>query len=177
MGNVLDWITKNDLHILQQLMLGAKRSNTDMIRAIDKNGVSFTPQTFGRRLRMVSDRCVDNYRVSFNPIAFDIITNILITGEGKKKYLRELFSKMSTNPIPFESTMRVTDSDMFWIVRMPTTHLSTLLSNLHLNLANMNVTIIDYPNSFLFSIWPEILDEDNRVWRQDREFMIDQALK
>lgn len=176
-GKVLNWITKNDMHILQQLMKGAKRSNTDMIRAIEENGVSFTPQTFGRRLRIVDEGCVDKYRVSFNPLAFDIITNILISGEGKNKYLREIFSKMSSNPIPFESTMRVTQSNLFWVVRMPPTHLSSLLSNLHLNLDNMNVTIIDYSNSFLYAIWPETLDEDNHTWRQDREFMIDQSLK
>ncbi|MGY5880070.1 MAG: helix-turn-helix domain-containing protein [Candidatus Thorarchaeota archaeon] len=176
-GNVLEWITKNDLHILQQLMYSAKRSNTDMIRAIHENGVSFTPQTFGRRLRLVDETCVAKYRVSFNPIAFDIITNILITGAGKKKYLREIFSKMNSEPIPFESTMRVSESELFWVVRMPPSHLSSLLSNLHHNLEKMTVTIIDYPNSFLYSIWPEILDEENRVWKQDREFMVDQALK
>jgi hypothetical protein len=176
-GNVLEWLTKNDMHILQQLMIGAKRSNTDMIRAIDKNGVSFTPQTFGRRLLLVDESCVDKYRVNFNPLAFDIITNLLITGNGKKKYLRELFSKMSSDPIPFESTMRVTESDLFWFVRMPPSHMSSLLSNLHHNLEDMDVTIIDYTNSFLYSIWPEILDEENHTWRQDREFMVDQALK
>ncbi|TFH01287.1 MAG: hypothetical protein E4H14_18725 [Candidatus Thorarchaeota archaeon] len=176
-GSVLEWITKSDLHILQQLMYSAKRSNTEMIRAIHESGISFTPQTFGRRLRMVDEQCVAKYRVSFKPIAFDIISNILITGTGKKKYLNEIYSKMSSEPIPFESTMRVTESELFWVVRMPPSHLSSLLSNLHLNLENMTVTIIDYPNSYLYSIWPEILDEENRVWRQDREFMIDQALK
>jgi hypothetical protein len=172
-----EWLTKNDLYILQQLMIDAKRSNTDMIRAIKKKGVSFTPQTFGRRLRMVSETCVDKYKVSFDPLAFDIITDILITGNGKKKYLREMYSKMEVDPIPFESSMRVTDSDLIWSVRMPPSHLSTLLSNLHQNLQNMNVTIIDYPNSYLYSIWPEILDEDSHTWRQDREFMVEQALK
>jgi len=176
-GNVLDWITKNDMYILQELMYRAKRSNTEMISEIEKEGVSFTPQTFGRRLRMVRENCVAKYRVSFNPKAFDIITNILITGTGKKKYLRDLFSKMSIDPIPFESTMRVSDSDLSWFVRMPPSHMSSLLSNLHHNLQNIAVTIIDYPNSFLYSIWPEILDEENHAWRQDREFMVDQALK
>ncbi|TFH03607.1 MAG: MarR family transcriptional regulator [Candidatus Thorarchaeota archaeon] len=176
-GNVLEWITKNDMYILQQLMIGAKRSNTEMIRAIKKKGISFTPQTFGRRLRMVSDNCVQKYRVSFDPMAFDIITNILISGDGKRKYLGNLFSKMNTNPIPFESTMRVSDSSLYWFVRMPPSHLSSLLSNLHLNLSNMNVTIIDYSHSSLYSLWPEILDEESHSWRQDREFMVDQALK
>jgi len=73
-GNVLDWITKNDLYILQQLMYGAKRSNTEIIREIKKTGVSFTPQTFGRRLKLVDEGCVEKYRVGFDPIAFDILS-------------------------------------------------------------------------------------------------------
>lgn len=176
-SKVLNWITKNDLHILRQIMYSAKRSNTEIIREIKKSKVSFTPQTFGRRLRLVNEECVSHYRVSFDPMAFDILSNILVTGKGKKKYLRDMFSKMSNAPIPFSSIMRVSDSDLFWFVRMPSTHLSSLLSNLHHNLEDMAVTIIDYPNSFRYTLWPEILDEANKVWKQDREFMIDQALK
>lgn len=176
-GKVLNWITKTDLHILRQIMYSAKRSNTEIIREIKKSKVSFTPQTFGRRLRLIDEDCVSNYRVSFDPMAFDILSNILVTGKGKKKYLRGMFSKMSNAPIPFSSIMRVSDSDLFWYVRMPSSHLSSLLSNLHHNLEDMAVTIIDYPNSFRYTFWPETLDEENKVWRQDRDFMIDQALK
>ncbi|MFW9851064.1 MAG: hypothetical protein ACFFF4_18210, partial [Candidatus Thorarchaeota archaeon] len=176
-GSALEWLTTKDMYILQQLMLGAKRSNADIIRAIEKKGVTITPHTFGRHLKMIDEVCVSEYTVEFNPLAFDIITNILITGKGKRKYLRSLYSKMSGKPIPFESTMRVTDSDLFWFVRMPSSHLSSLLTNLHANLDNMTVTIIDYNESFVYSIWPDTLDEENHRWRTDRKFMIDQALK
>ncbi len=176
-GSTLEWLTKNDLYILQHLMLDAKRSNAEMIRAIRETGFVITPQTFGRRLRMLNESCVDEYRVSFNPKAFDIISNILIRGHGKKSYLRKLYSRMSESPIPFESTLRVSDSELYWFVRLPPTHLSSLLTNLHANLENMTVTLIDYPQSFVYTIWPEILDENTHSWRQDHEFMIDHVLK
>jgi hypothetical protein len=176
-GGALEWLTKNDLYILQQLMIGAKRSNAEMIRAIKKEGVAITPQTFGRRLKTIDEVCVEKYRVNFNPLAFDIISNILINGKGKRKYLRSLYTKMAKRPIPFESTMRVSDSHLFWFVRMPSSHLSSLLTNLHGNLDKMTVTIIDYSESALYSIWPDTLDEENHQWRQDHEFMIDLALK
>ncbi|MGY5853201.1 MAG: hypothetical protein RTU92_06510 [Candidatus Thorarchaeota archaeon] len=176
-GSVLEWITKKDLFILQQLMLNSRRHNAEMIRSLEQKGIPLTPQTFGRRLKMIDEHCVTRYRVGFDPIAFDIITNVLITGEGKKSYLQNLFSKMSDNPVPFASTMRVSDTSLFWYVRMPPSHLSSLLSNLHTNLEGINVTLIDYTQSFVYSIWPEILDEANKAWRTDREFMIDQVLK
>ncbi|MBN2228343.1 MAG: MarR family transcriptional regulator [Candidatus Thorarchaeota archaeon] len=177
LGSALEWLTKNDMYILQQLMIGAKRHNADMIRSIEDLGISITPQTFGRRLKTLDEQCVEKYRVSFNPRAFDIITNIVIRGEGKRKYLRKLYSRMNKDPIPFESSFRVSDTELYWFVRMPPSHLSSLLTNLHSNLENMSVSIIDYSQSFLYSIWPETLDEDNHTWRQDRAFMIDQALK
>ncbi|MFW9786926.1 MAG: hypothetical protein ACFFE2_11945 [Candidatus Thorarchaeota archaeon] len=175
--STLQWLTKNDMHILQQLTLDAKRSHAAMIRAIKKNGVSITPQTFGRRLRMIDEGCIDRYRVSFDPAAFDIITNILIRGNATRKFLSKLYARMSSNPIPFESTFKVSDRELFWFVRMPPSHLSALLSNLHANLDNMTVTLIDYSKSFLYSIWPETLDETGHAWRKDHEFMIDFALK
>jgi DNA-binding Lrp family transcriptional regulator len=175
--SALEWLTKNDVYMLQQLMLGAKRNNAEMIRAIEEKGITISPQTFGRRLRMLDEYCVDRYRVSFNPKAFDIITNIIVRGQGRKKYLRGLQARMNASPIPFESTLRVSDSDLYWFVRMPPTHLSSLLTNLHENLENMTVSIIDYSQSFVYSIWPETYDEETHTWRQDHAFMIDHALK
>ncbi|MHA1769257.1 MAG: hypothetical protein ACTSV3_05335 [Candidatus Thorarchaeota archaeon] len=176
-GSALKWFNTNDVYILQQLMIDAKRPQTEMIRAIKKKGPTITPQTFGRRLRLIRRECVEKYRVAFNPRAFDIITNILVRGRGSKKFLQDLYSRMSTNPIPFESTLRTADHDLFWAVRMPPSHLSSLLTNLHGNLEDMSVTLLDYSQSFLYSIWPATLNEEAHEWRQDREFMIDQALK
>jgi hypothetical protein len=84
---------------------------------------------------------------------------------------------MSENPIPFQSTLRVSDNDLFWLVRLSPSHLSTLLTNLHENLDDISVTLIDYTHSFLYSIWPETFDEENQTWRTDREFLVEQALK
>lgn len=62
-------------------------------------------------------------------------------------------------PVPFEFLLRVSDSGLYWFVRMPPTHLSSFLTNLHANLENMTVTAIDYSQSFVYSIWPKTFDE------------------
>lgn len=175
-GKALEWLTKSDLHTLQQLMLDGKRSHTEMIRSIEEQGVSITPQTFGRRLRMIEEDCVSSYRVALDPIAFDTITSVLVRGKAKKKFLKDLYSRMSRNPIPFESTLRVSDDELFWSMRMPPSHLSSLLTNLHSNLEGMTVTLLDYSQSFAYSIWPETLDEDAQEWKKSKEFLIDQVL-
>jgi len=158
----------NGLFLQFRAPTGTKPLIEEMVKTLTDEGVVSRAQFL---------TTVTRYRVGFDPIAFDIITNVLITGEGKKSYLQNLFSKMSDNPVPFASTMRVSDTSLFWYVRMPPSHLSSLLSNLHTNLEGINVTLIDYTQSFVYSIWPEILDEANKAWRTDREFMIDQVLK
>ncbi|MHA1638077.1 MAG: hypothetical protein ACTSUB_08685 [Candidatus Thorarchaeota archaeon] len=176
-GSSLEWLTKNDLYILQQVMTNARRSNIDMIEAIKSKGLEFTPQTFGRRLKMIQNECIVDYRVSVDPSAFDIVTNVLVTGKGKRNYLQGIYDRMKEAPIPFRSTMKVSGEDLFWYVRMPTSHLSSLLNRLHSEMKQFKVYLMDYENSLLYYIWPETLDEEKHEWRKDREFMVDQVLK
>ena len=82
-----------------------------MIESIKKKGVEFTPQTFGRRLKMIQNECIMKYRVTYDPAAFDIVTNILLTGKSTKKFLQELYSRMIERPIPFRSTMKISKED------------------------------------------------------------------
>ena len=95
----------------------------------------------------------------------------------KLRFLQELYSRMIEKPIPFRSTMKVSNEDLFWYVRMPSSHLSSLLSKLHVNMDEFNVCLMDYSTSFLYSIWPDTLDEENHEWRKDWDFMVGDVLK
>ena len=175
--NIFDWLKKDDLYILQQLMLNARRSNRVIIDALRSKGIDFTPQTFGRRLRLVQRDCIDGYRVTFDPQTFDIISNVLILGNADEKFLAQLQAKMTSDPIPFESSFRTSDNHLFWFVRLSPSHLSLLIERLHPHLDNMYVTMIDYRHSKLFSIWPDIYDPETKTWRQDEKFMLHDVLK
>jgi hypothetical protein len=176
-GQSLSWLTRNDLFILQELMKGARRKNRDFIEALEKNNVPFTPQTFSRRCSMIRDQCIEGYRVTFDPAVFDIYSNILVLGSGNKTYLQKLRTKLQKKPIPFESTMRVSGSELFWFVRLQPSHLSPLLTNLLSNLEQMTVCLLDYAHSLLYNIWPDTLDESAHKWRTDKQFMIDNVLQ
>jgi len=176
-GKSLSWLTRNDLCILQELMKGARRKNSDLIETLRKNGTSFTPQTFSRRYRMIRNECIDGFRVTFDPSAFDIYTNILILGTGGSAFLQRLRTKMVRNPIPFESTMRVSGNQLFWYIRLQPSHLSPVLTNLFSSLKQMTVCLLDYTHSYLYYVWPETLDENTHSWRTERQFMIDDVLR
>lgn len=175
-GGALQWLTRRDLSILYELMKGARRKNIEIIRALAKAGIKFTPQTFSRRFKMLREHCIEGYRVTFDPSAFDIYSNVIIFGRGERDTLHKLRTRLQNRPIPFESTMRVSEDEIFWFLRLQPTHLSPLLASLYSQLNEMSVFLVDYSHSLIYYIWPETLDEDAHKWRTDRRFMIDDVL-
>ncbi|NWF95662.1 MAG: Lrp/AsnC family transcriptional regulator [Candidatus Thorarchaeota archaeon] len=176
-GQALTWLTKNDLEVIYELMNGARRKNREIIDALAKRGIRITPQTFSRRLQSINEQCIEGYRVVFDPAAFDIYSNIIVFGRGNAEYLQRVRNRMRTNPIPFESTMRISGEELFWFLRLQPTHLSPLLTSLFSNLTETSICLVDYTHAFLYNIWPETLDEEQRMWRTDRSFMVDDVLR
>jgi hypothetical protein len=176
-GNVLPWLTKNDVYIISELMRGARRKNVEVLNALKRKNVSITPQTFSRRYQMIRKECLNGFRVSFDPSVFDIHNSILIMGKGDQKYLHSLCSRLQKYPVPFESAMRVMGDELFWSIRLQSSHLSKLLSTLYSKLKKMDLFVMDYNHSYLYYLWPETLDEGTHQWRTQREFMIDNVLE
>lgn len=176
-GSALRWLTKNDIHVIRELMNGARRKNSDVIKALSKRGVHITPQTFSRRLKTIEDECIEGYRVTFDPVAFDIYSNVIVFGSGNAQHLDALRLKMEQDPIPFESTLRTTGENLFWFIRLQPTHLSPLFTNLFSNLSEMSVCIMDYSHTFIYFLWPDTFNGDIGRWRTDPAFMVDDVLK
>jgi hypothetical protein len=126
---------------------------------------------------MIQKECIDGYRVTFDPAAFDIYSNVMVLGKGDTSYLDALRIKIDKNPIPFESTLRIADSSLSWFIRLQPTHLSPLLTNLYSNLKEMSVSLLDYSHSLIYSMWAETFDDATRYWRVDREFLVDDVLR
>ncbi len=176
-GEALRSLTKKDLEILYELMNTARRKNKEIIDALAARQIHITPQTFSRRLQFIKEKCIEGFRVTFDPAAFDIYSNVIIMGRGEPTYLQDLTYKMTESPIPFESTMRVSDRELFWFVRLQPTHLTPLLTELFAQLHKMDVCIADYTHSCVYRIWPATLDEEAKSWRTDRQTMVDNVLR
>jgi DNA-binding Lrp family transcriptional regulator len=175
-GEAIPWLTKNDLYIISELMRGARRKNVEILNALKRKNVTITPQTFSRRYQMIREECLSGFRVTFDSRVFDIHNSILIIGKGDQEYLHSLCSRLNKYPVPFESAMRVIDEHLFWSIRLQSSHLSKLISNLYSRLKQMDMFVLDYNHSHLYYLWPETLDENSHQWRTDREFMIDNVL-
>ncbi len=176
-GVALQWLTQRDIRLMEELMRGARRKNSEIINALRLRGETFTAQTFSRRYQRIRDECLIGYRVTFDPSAFDIYSSVLVMGTGDESYLQQLRAKVLKDSIPFESTMNVAGNELFWFIRLQSSHLSILLSNLYSNLDQMAVYVIDYTHSRFYPIWHEALNEKEKRWRNDRQFMLDDVLK
>jgi hypothetical protein len=176
-GKALHWLTKNDVFIISELMRGARRKNVEILNALKRKNVVITPQTFSRRYQMIREECLNGFRVSFDSKVFDIHNSILLVGKGNQKYLHSLCSRLHTYPVPFESAMRITEDRLFWSIRLQSSHLSRLLSNLYSELEKMDLYVIDYNHSNLYYLWPETLNENAHQWRTDRLFMVENVRK
>jgi hypothetical protein len=172
----LGWLTREDVHIVSELMRDARRRNTEIMDALDKRGVEMTPQTFGRHLQMIRAECISGYRVTFDPALFEALSNILVCGTADATGLRTLAARTRDIPPPFESTQRVLDTNLFWFIRLPQNHISPFLNNLFLAVGDMRVCLLDYTYSRLYYIWPMAYDDARRGWITEPKFMLDDVL-
>jgi len=176
-GSALRWFNSKDAHILYEVMRGTRRKNLEILEKIKENGSTITPQTFSRRYQMIRDECFSGYWTTFDAGVFDIHNNVLVVGKGDSSYIKNLRERLMTQTMPFQSVMRTSGENLFWYIRLQSSHLSPVLSNLYENLEKMEVSLIDYEHSNGFFVWPGNFDEVNQKWIDGREYMIDNVLK
>jgi DNA-binding Lrp family transcriptional regulator len=176
-GSALRWFSKKDAYILYEVMRGARRKNLEILAKIKESGLTITPQTFSRRYQMLRDECFSGYWTTFDTGVFDIHNNVIVVGQGDRTYIKTLRERLQTQTIPFQSVMRTSGENLFWYIRLQSSHLSPVLSNLYENLEKMEVSLIDYEHSDGFFVWPGNFDEANKKWIDDRKHMIDEVLK
>jgi len=162
---------------MSEVMKGARRKNLEIINELNRQGVSVTPQTFSRRYKMIQSDCFKGYSANIDPTIFDIYNTVVITGEGRKKYLAQLRNNLIEKPIPFLSVLRTIGSDLFWYLRVQSVHLSKIINQLYGELSNFSLDIIDYARSMIYVLMPEAFDEENKNWITTEDFMISDPLK
>ncbi len=172
-----DWFDKKDAYILHELMRNSRRKNLDIIERIQRQGVEITPQTFSRRIQRMKDECIQTFVMDCDPGIFDIYNTVLIRGQADDGHINELWSRLKKVQIPFASTFKICGNELSWWIRLQSSHLSTLISNIYAKFQSMSVCLVDYSHTKVYYLWPETYDEDNNQWRTDREFMIDSLLK
>lgn len=168
-----DLLSQEDIMILSHLARGSRRKNVDIIRSLKKEGIHFTSQDFSRRLQMLKDHFIMGYHVFIDPDAFDLYSNVILSIKCDEEYGENLRSSLLGNPPPFRSTLKVNEDFVFWYLRLPPSHLSSLLNNLRETVHQLDVTMVDYHMSEVYALWAEAFDDETHRWKDDLDFIVE----
>ena len=170
----LELLTKNDILILSLLTRGSRRKQRVFIEELETQGVSISSQEFSRRLGVLKNNIILRYHVYIDIDAFDLYSNVIITADCKPNFASKLKKRLQSNPLPFRSTLKISDDFMFWYLRLPPSHLSQLLSYLHERVDNLRLSMVDYEKTEVYGLWSEAYDEEAKAWIKKPRFLLGQ---
>ncbi|MHA1746463.1 MAG: hypothetical protein ACTSWW_10715 [Promethearchaeota archaeon] len=173
-GYVKKWLKQRDVAILNELAIDARRKNKVIMKVLrEKSEIDFSPQSFSRRFMKIKEECVDLFRVFIDPNAFQLITPVLILGNGDASRISELTTRLKTDPIPFNSVLKTRDTQFFWYLHVPSIHLTYILHELQGILTELQFLFIDVGTVQTWGMWHDTYDDAAHNWIQTRKFMVD----
>ena len=166
-----------DTQILQEIGTNARRKNIEVMEALgmDKNTPGLQ-QKISARLKRLEEEVIESYRVYINWTHFDVYNTPIIIAEAEEDVTNRLISYLSTSNFPFGSSIRRIETGFVWSARLPSAHLSELLSFVWKHTKSHEILIIDYKHSQVYGLWAETFDSDMNSWRTDKEFCLDKPL-
>lgn len=182
---ILDDLTKLDIDLLAELTNDARRKNVDLIRNIGMTMESGTAQRVSRRLRFLKEKAIHDYRIFLNWESFDMYQRLLMKGFCSREQARKIRNYLMIDQLepkkylqfPFESLYFITDYGFYWYVRAPPSHISEFNDFIWKVCPDHHLFVLDYKFSKTYSLWTETFDLENKKWRTDREFMVDNVIK
>lgn len=167
-----------DSQLLEQITRDARRKNTEIIEAIgldkDEPGVQ---QRISTRLRRLSEEVVEDYRVFINWTHFDVYNTPFIIARASEEVTDRLISHLARSRFPFASAIRKTKDGFVWSARLPSGHVSELVSLVWSITKGYQVLMIDYKHSQVYGLWSETFDEESQDWRTDESFCCSRPLR
>ena len=167
-----------DVKLIQEISMDARRKNIEIIEAIglDKTEPGIQ-QKISSKLKRLDEEIVESYRLYINWTHFDVYNTPVIIAEAEEAITDRLISYLSTSRFPFGSSIRKISSGFVWSARLPSAHLSELLSLVWKITKSHEILIIDYKQSQVYGLWAEAFDVKTNSWRSDKEFCLDSPLK
>ncbi|MFW9919079.1 MAG: hypothetical protein ACFFED_05725 [Candidatus Thorarchaeota archaeon] len=167
-----------DTKILQEITMNARRKNVDIITAmgLDPNAKG-VQQDFSTRLNRIKDELVESYRVFINWTHFDVYNTAFVIAKAQADTTRKLITHLRNSEFPFGSSIRQTPSGFVWSARLPSAHLSEMISLIWQISDSYELLMIDYKHSDVYGLWHGAFDQKTSDWRVDKDFCLDAPLK
>lgn len=166
-----------DVKILQEIGINARRKNIEIIDALgldrDAPGIQ---QKISSKLKWLEEEVIESYRMYINWTYFDVYNTPLIIAEADERNTNRLISYLSKGEFPFASSIRKIETGFVWLARLPSAHLSELVTLVWKIAKNHEVLILDYKHSQVYGLWAETFDAERTTWKTDREFCLEAPL-
>lgn len=169
-------LESRDIHILTQLGYGARRKQKVIMDSLKKEGIHISSQDFSRHLTLLNNHFIRDYILYFDTDAFDLYSTVILTARCNSTFANQLSARMTSSPIPFQSTLKVKDDFLLWYLRLPPSHLSTFLAYLQNEVEELDVSLLDFLSSEVYGVWSGAFNENSRSWIPDRKFMVSDVL-
>ncbi|MCJ7817645.1 MAG: Lrp/AsnC family transcriptional regulator [Candidatus Thorarchaeota archaeon] len=158
-----------DVRIIQEISINARRKNIEIIEALgmDKTEPGIQ-QKISSKLKRLSEDIVESYRVYINWTHFDVYNTPIIIAEAEEEVTDRIIAYLSGSKFPFGSSIRKIESGFIWSARLPSAHLSELLSLVWRISKRFEILIIDYNHSEVYGLWAEAFDSETNSWKKDR---------
>ena len=166
--SILERIDELDIALLAELTMNARRKNIDLMDALklNKKAIGF-PQKISRKLAFIKQRAIAQYRVFLRWEPFEIYNSFLAIGECDGGTCYKLQNLLKEEPIPFESTYKVTASGFLWYIRCPAPHFSNLSEFLWKVSKKVDFYFLDYKKAEFYGLWKEAFDTHTHQWKTE----------
>ncbi len=157
-----------DIALLQELTMSARRKNTEIMDSLklDRSTVG-VQQKISRKFKYLDEKIVSQYLVFLRWEAFEIYNSFLVYCDCNNETVIRLQNLLLNNPIPFESTFKVTENGFLWYLRCPASHFSEA-SAIIWSLSNkVKLFFLDYKKSEFYGLWKGAFDSSKHQWSTD----------
>jgi DNA-binding Lrp family transcriptional regulator len=163
--SVLNKLDELDIALLQEITMNARQKNTEIMDSLKLNRDAVgVQQKVSRKLKFLDKEVISQYRVFLRWEPFEIYNSFLVLCECNKEIANKLQNLLIKNPIPFESTYKITENGFLWYLRCPASHFSDV-SAIIWNLSNkVKFYYLDYKKSQYYGLWKGAFDSTKNNW-------------
>jgi DNA-binding Lrp family transcriptional regulator len=168
MQSHLQKLDELDIALLQELTMGARRKNTEIMAALklDRAAVG-AQQKVSRKIKHLDEKIISQYRVFLRWETFEIYNSFLVYCECDDETVYRIQNLLIKNPIPFESTFKITESGFLWYLRCPASHFSEASAIIWRLSKKVKLFFLDYKKSEFYGLWKGAFDATKHQWSID----------
>ena len=174
-----------DILLLSAISLDARHKNKELGEIVEKKihesgnaGFKFKSQDLSRRLARLKTKYVTQFRLFVNWAYFDIYNQSLFFVKSSAETAARLADHLvaNANLFPFESRLSGIREGFYWYIRAPSNAISFAAEFLWRKTTERQLCFLDYRSSEIYAFWADVFDSEQRAWKTDYYFMVEEPL-